>query len=687
MNRKISLWMSIIVSLILMGCDHSFNPDLNKLDTVFFARVKPMTHGSVTVIPDSGIVGTEIKVLVNPQPGYKLEPDSLQTLIIGSDREKVSIGTIRDNDLRFQMMEGGVVISARFIPLSGSEHSVTVAETSNGNLTAYPLTGVSGNQIRIEVIPESGYALKDGSLQANGIGIAGPPYNVTLADSNIMVTAEFEKKGIAELVDIAGRTLTAAEYELAFAYYEAAYQMDPDNIEAIVYSSLGKMFNIIKNPKVRTLLKETGLTRVPANIDELLAFQIAGPQGYLKEYYDYYNYPDTDPYTSDGIVTLPSLGSPQGFPMGFLNYPIYQVLNSRRFGPDRELFDVLLFWNIVGNHPQGLNDFLNDSIKYIFGVEFNEAVARIAPLDSSRTVTFNATLRDTLKLDQIYGSSSSIGRAELEMILGSLYALKGLLEALASYDWESDLSVLKVMVNYEDKINNIIAAMLDTTIKDRLDHSPDFSPLGKILPFRNHFFREQNAGLMSAAKADFQKAVTMLSPAFESCYTRFLPTAQTKYQWLQGTGGMFFVLKSAMNDGGVFYLPEIPRYKNLIYAMDGKTAWVSALEAKHGINLDKVFIPGYMSVDKLVFTEKAGKAPLFYGFKTGETAGTAIAYDNPAPDPYDRFSFEISSNFKDVFVKINGIVTQNRRWLSELFPDTELTRENGIQLYNLYQRR
>ncbi len=688
MNRKFAI-LTCIICVMFTTCEHVFDPEQNKLDGIYLVQIKPTENGSVTVIPDSGTVGTEIKVIVNPAPGYKLEPDSLQTLIIGSDREKATVGLIRDYDMRFQMMTGGVSIFAKFIPLAANEYSVSVTETPHGHLSAYPVTGKMGDQIQIEVLPDAGYALKDGTLKANGVDISGPPYKFQITGSNVTLTAEFEKKGSAELASIAAKTLTSGEYDLAFAYYEAAYQADPNNAEAIIYSVLGKIASIIKNPKVRVLLKETGMSRVPSNINELMDFENTGARGWVKEYYDYYNYPDsgTGSANPDAKIILPALASPQGFPMGFLNYPIFQVLNSRRLGSDRELFDVLLFWNIVGNHPEGLNDFFDDLIKYTFGNEFNEAVARTARLQPNQTAPFNSTLRIALKLDSVYGAESVIGKAELEALTGAMYAAKAMLEVLASYDWETDLSVIKIMVNYQDKINNIINSVLSNTIKDQLNNSSDFSPLGKILPLRNHFLRERNASLMNVAKSDFRQAVELLESACDTCYTRFLPEAKIKYKWIQGAQGCISLLYSAMINGENFYLPEIPKYKSLAYAMEGKTEWVSAADAKYGINLDKFFVPGYLSAEKMVTTEMAGKAPVFFGFKNSDNSRTAITQSETNLNQYDSFGFELGLNFKNVFVKVNGINTADARWLSDLFSDTELTKSNGMQLYELYQKR
>jgi hypothetical protein len=687
MNRSIIVVILLVFCLAFIGCNHAFNPDLNKQDTTYLVRVKSMENGTVTAIPDSGVVGTEIKVIVNPAPGYRLETDSLQTIIIGSNRDTASTGTIKDFDMRFQMLAGGVVLSANFVPLTGNQRSVSLGETAHGYLIASPLFGPPATPVSITVMPDAGYALKDGSLKVNGAAVTGPPpYAFTLADANVTVTAEFEKKDAAGLVDAARKSMSAGQYELAFNYYEAAYQADMNNPEAIIYSALGKFTNILNVPQVRVLLKETGISTVPSNIDKWLDFSTGG-RGWNRIYYDYYRYPDTEARNTDAEIVLPMMGSPQGFPMGFLNYPIYQTMNSMRYGPDREVFDVLLFWNIVGNHTQGLNDFLNDMLKYAFGAEFNEAAARIAKLDNSQTAPFNTTLRDAIKLDGVYADDAVIGKAELEMVLGSMYAVKAALEWLTSYDWETELSIIKVVVNYGDKINNIITTMLDTAMKDRLDHSSDFSPLGKILPFRNHFLQVRDTSLMIKAKADLQKAADLLAPAYDRCYDRFIPAARTKYQWMQGAQGMFPLLKSAIDSGGNFYLPEVPKYKSFIYAMDGKPQWVIAAEAKHGVNLGKLFVPGGLSIDKLVVTEKAGKAPVFYGFKSGSGNGTAVTYEETNIGQYETFSFALSPGFKEAFVKVNNVDTGGSNWLFELFPDTELTKPNGTRLYDLYQKR
>ncbi len=75
----------------------------------------------------------------------------------------------------------------------------------------------------------------------------------------------------AKFIEAAFTQLEAGNYDAAIASFEAAYNADPDNNEAIAYSALAKLAAISTDAKVATLLKSRlGLTSYPQTMNALL---------------------------------------------------------------------------------------------------------------------------------------------------------------------------------------------------------------------------------------------------------------------------------------------------------------------------------------------------------------------------------------------------------------------------------
>jgi hypothetical protein len=358
---------------------------------------------------------------------------------------------------------------------------------------------------------------------------------------------------------------------------------------------------------------------------------------------------------------------------------------------------------MIGNNPAGFNDFLDDALKYVFGADFEEACSRVAawPGNAADTpVELLPAIKAKFNLDTIYGSGTTtmVGKAELDVLVSFLRFLKAAVEWGASYDWEMDLTLLRMPIGKEDTFNLLLNRSLTSNLRERIDKERKYAILAKYLPLRSRLMKPRNSGMMINAKTDFTRAVNTLHGSFNAFYGRFDAGAKTKYQWLTGSEGFIQRLKDAMDSGGDFYIPEIPQYKSLFFVMENKPAWdIDAANSRHGVNLGKLFTPGYLAADKLIAVEPSGKAPRFFGFGSGVN-GEGI-FDATDISGYDTFGMEFGGNFKDVFVKLKGKTGDQYRWVFDIFPDLFpqpeggdvpdqiMTKENITLLYDYYQKR
>jgi hypothetical protein len=680
---------------MLSACGQAVSPEQEKIDVVYTASISASEHGTITAIPEQGIEGAEIKFSVNPEPGYKLKVFQVhnQGVSIASGANQTNVNQNVQSIYYHSMPKGGIYVTAEFVPLEGNEQSVSLKSGEHGTLIAVPASGLRGTKVRIYNYIEPGYSFKAGYPRLSGAswteGKEG--YEFTIGGENVELAAEFERPDGADAV-LAGarKAIAAEEYDAAFSFYEIAYQADKENPEAIFYSTLGKLLSIGADSKVRVLLRKTGmLTTVPGIINDWLNFETGKSTNWLTEYTD----------DNGDTYKLPRLHPVDGniFPSGFLNYDIYKDNIGRRM-----VFDVLLFWNMIGNNPAGFNDFLDDALKYVFGADFEEACSRTASWPGGTAdapVELLPAIKAKFNLDAIYGSGTTlVGKAELNVLVSFLRFLKAAVEWAASYDWEMDLTLLRMPIGKEDTFNLLLNRSLTSNLRERINRERKYTVLAKYLPLRSRLMKTRNSGMMDKARSDFAKAVNLLNGSFDAFYGHFSPEAKTKYRWLTGSGGFIGQLKDALDSGGNFYIPEIPQYKSLFFVMENKTAWdVNAANSRHGVNLGKLFTPGYLAADRLVTVELSGKAPRFFGFNAGVT-GEGI-FDTADIARYDTFSMEFGRNFKDVFVKIKGKTADQYRWVSDIFPDLFpqpeggnvpdqiLAKENITLLYDYYQKR
>jgi hypothetical protein len=664
------------------------------VDVVYSVDVENCEHGSVTPVPVRGVEGTEIKIVVNPDPGYKLASLKWHSKVKGNldGSNQTEVNKNSQNVYRIEMPEHGAWLTAYFAPVSTAEYSVSLDIGEHGQLLATPVSGPAGTTVRLYSFLDPGYAFKEGYPSLNGAAwVPGREgYEFTISGSgNVTVAARFERPISADsLIASARAAMAAAEYDAAFAYYESAYQVDGTDEEAIFYSTIGKLLSIAVDPRVRVLLRKPGMqsTSIAGTLNDLLDLSTDSSMNWLASYRD----------DSGKVYKLPRLGPPSkvgvnGFPSAFLNLPIY-----RNNAGKRVLFDVLLFWNMLANNLDGFNDFVDDVLTYVFGTEFENACSRAESMPSGVLVVLDPGLKALFGLDDLYGpGETSVGREELIAVISSLRSVKAMFEWVAAYDLGTDTRQLLIEVGDADTFNDFLAKVL-TRIDDRIALEGSRNCLAKILPFKNKFLTIRNSAMTYAAAADMKNAVDKLDGSFAAMYDRFSDDAKSKHAWIQGENGFIKQLKSALDSGGVIYFPELAEYETLFEAMEGRSSWVNASEAVLGVDLGQFFTPGALTAGNMIVTEPGGRAPMFFGFESGGSAGTVIT-DAAEIAGYDTFRLQFGSGFKSVFVRIKGVDSTDYDWVSDVFPEVfpqsgiapvlALEKENVSKLYGFYRAR
>jgi len=232
----------------------------------FTVTITQSSGGIITANPMSGPADTEISVFVNPDPGYSYVQGSLK-------QNDIAIPDTGSQPFKF-LLTDNVVLTAQFEPLPEGQFSVTIAPISNGTITATPMYGEEGDEITLTITPESGFALKEGSLSylitgGNIVAISGNTF--LLPASDVTILAIFEKGNPEILINSGIKLLEERNYDAAISVFEAAYALDNNDQQAIVYSALSRLAAIATDEKVRTLMRDrVGFTGYPGTIDSLI---------------------------------------------------------------------------------------------------------------------------------------------------------------------------------------------------------------------------------------------------------------------------------------------------------------------------------------------------------------------------------------------------------------------------------
>jgi hypothetical protein len=151
-------------------------------------QIGTIEHGTITARPEYGIPGAEVQLLVSPDSGYTLVPNSLQCK--NSTGEAVPVN---EKTRIFTMPASHVRITAQFEAIPRKTHSVLISPAEHGFITADPEYGKAGRRIVLQVNPDPGYRLKDGSLTQGNTIMNEQSRMFLMPDHPAVVRAEFEK--------------------------------------------------------------------------------------------------------------------------------------------------------------------------------------------------------------------------------------------------------------------------------------------------------------------------------------------------------------------------------------------------------------------------------------------------------------------------------------------------------------
>jgi hypothetical protein len=470
------------------------------------------------------------------------------------------------------------------------------------------------------------------------------------------------------------------DYDAAIAHYKAAYNADRTNPKAITYSVLAELAAISIDPKVKELAtNRLGVVNYPGTMGALFTTDWMTEykdQDFVREYLDesghYVYWVDWwDPgsgigyyYYSSGYVFVSGTKKYETeseyypgltLPGWFAGTSVYKDSLISEGGlsavQSTATFPLLMAANLLDKNTNGLNDLFNDILSSVFGSKFEELAKRVDSLRPDAAVTLDADVIAALGLDGLLeGDSLIIGKPELDILIAGLRISKATFELLASYDWNTNFSFAKF---------------------DWADQTKFKTELAKVsvsqLPFKNNFLNSQNQAMLNNAKNDYIAALSSISNVYDAIAGRdYIPPAAEDYlddyRWIQDGVNK---VRAAIQNNNTFWIPEeLPSTGN---TWNGTEA-----NAMFGIDMGKLFTPGYLKLNEIV--EMNGTNPVFYGL---DASDQGVKINSLAQiDSYEVLGFKIKLN------KIKDLVPK-------CFDDTEIyvpmfPTEIGKEIYKKY---
>jgi hypothetical protein len=730
-RKKIFFALGTVSFLLLAGCEHPLGYTRELAQPVYEVKTAPAVNGTIRALPAKGIAGTEITIAVNPNPGYRLKESSLYGYDGGAAEKGTSMSV---PPYRFNLAKN-ITVFAEFEPVPEGHHTATVDENiQGGTIIPYGKT-YDGDKIQIGppngrstisksiiiflvIQPEPGFTLKEDSVKWDGIPLSAPFEFVLPSNRDVVITAEFESRDSDAFVKNGITALHRDDYDSAVRAFDEAYRMDPENKDAIFYSTLGRLASIAVDVNVRKLMTSLGVAKYPANLNNMFTNGDAWDNYYDSGSNQTFQRPSWLADYSGGIRLWNVSHTPQGYyaiqNQEFIWIDSYSASNSQQ--PTMATFYLAMFFNLMGTNVSSWNDVVDNTLMHVFGDAFETAASRSTELDYGGSVVLEQKTIEKLFLTDLFQDGDMAGRAELDTLFAFLRSIKAGLEWISAYDLNMDRSMFRFTDNIprdgslagvidmlnkkyvdsseligdftdnNDVINKIISYVFRVMDERFIANDIHASNITAMLPLRNSFLLERPGALgrLSKSKADLIKAIDALSAAYDYYYdpARTIPQGiqdkLDKYRWAKDSLIQF---KSALQSENVFYFPrKLPTSSDAWNYTEGN--------ADYGIHMGKLYTPGQLSLDKLVSTESGGKKPKFFGWSGDTTLPGTYIKKQADFENHEWIGFELNlKSLKQVFVK--GLEKDSRvlndfEYVHTVFPDILLNPRNGKKLYEFY---
>jgi hypothetical protein len=497
------------------------------------------------------------------------------------------------NPYVFTLLDKDVVVTAVFKPLPADNYKVILRQPAEGGTVSFTIAGAEGKEygpagstVTLSNTPASGYIFK--AYMVDGVtGLdAAEQVSFQLPSGNVIVSGIFEKladKTAGDLITAGKDALIRGDFAVAVNAYEAAYAKAPDNAEALVFSSLGKLASVAWSKETGDLFKNRlGLKYYPNTLDALLD---------IESWFEYY--PAADPESGDAGI-MPPLTVP-GWLTDKKPYQESLVTIDGKTVASSVTWSLILAANFLEYNAAGLNGILDDVIDKVFNnPNIAEAAQRTAALKGELPVELDAALVRAFGLEKYLGDNEKVyvGWAELELLLSSLNLVKASLLYVDSYKWDYDISFVKNLPWDESVLKQLEAIITDNR--------------NKVLPFRTGFMTGRGGSYIENSRRTYVEALT----SSIAVYDYYAENAA--------------LLPEALREMLQEYAPYKAEVEGIKNAINGKGKYTLELDDKSiPIDFGKLFTSGQFALDRLIENEGSGntKSPVFYG------------WDGTAPEP------------------------------------------------------
>jgi formylglycine-generating enzyme required for sulfatase activity len=155
----------------------------------YTVRVNNSQYGHIIAKPDNGKEGTEIYLQVIPDPGYVLKTGSLGYLDIEKEH------TVNETLRTIILPKSHILVYGEFEKIPDHTYSIGITNMANGRILANSQYAIQGRKVSLQVYPDSGYALKEGTLvyktSSGTADISSSDLSFEMPADNIMISAEF----------------------------------------------------------------------------------------------------------------------------------------------------------------------------------------------------------------------------------------------------------------------------------------------------------------------------------------------------------------------------------------------------------------------------------------------------------------------------------------------------------------